>query len=71
MKIIKISSSKGSYCSTNFNSVSKELKKKIKESIKERNNEKFIVEVFDMNDSSLSLGSRVEHRFTSSTGLRL
>lgn len=71
MKIIKISSSRGSYCSTSFSSVSKELKKKIQESIKERTNEKFIVEVFDMNDSSQSLGSRVENRYTGSPGMRL
>ncbi|MGE5351860.1 MAG: hypothetical protein ACM3P0_07245 [Acidobacteriota bacterium] len=71
MKIIKISSSKGSYCSTDFGSVSKELKKIIKESIKERTNEKFIVEVFDMNDSSLSLGPKNENHYSGSTGLRL
>ncbi|MGE5430525.1 MAG: hypothetical protein ACM3QX_05585 [Syntrophomonadaceae bacterium] len=71
MKIIKISSSKGSYCSTNFSSVTKELEKKIKQSIKESKNEKFIVEVFDMNDSNLSLGSKVENQYTGSTGLSL
>ncbi|HEX2868083.1 MAG TPA: hypothetical protein VHO03_13640 [Ignavibacteriales bacterium] len=71
MKIIKISTSKGSYCSTSFSSVSRELKKEIKKSIKERKSEKFIVEVFDMNDSSLSLGPGFENRYTNSTGLRL
>ncbi|MCU7495797.1 MAG: hypothetical protein HF314_00255 [Ignavibacteria bacterium] len=57
MKIIKISSSDGSYCSTSFSSVSKELQKKIQQSIKNRTKEKFIIEVFDMNDGSLSPGS--------------
>lgn len=71
MKIIKISSSKGSYCSTDFSSVSKELKKKLKETIKEKSNEKFIVEVFDISDSNLRLGTGVERTFLRNSGLRL
>ncbi|MGE5400783.1 MAG: hypothetical protein ACM3S2_10290 [Ignavibacteriales bacterium] len=60
MKIIKVSSSKGSYCSTEPDSVSRELEKKLEQSIKEKRNERIIVEIFDINDQSLILSSVVE-----------
>lgn len=57
MKIVKVSNLNSSYSSTDLNTIARQLKKQIEQSMEEGSNLKFIVEIFDINDDDFSPGT--------------
>lgn len=62
MKIVKVSNLNSSYSSTDLNTIARQLKKQIEQSIEEGSNRKFIVEIFDINDDDFTPGSGLQHQ---------
>ncbi len=62
MKIVKISSSAGSYCSSDVKSAYKNLRDKIEKNFKEKIDEKLTVEIFDIENGQINLGSNLPNQ---------
>ncbi|MCX6150275.1 MAG: hypothetical protein NTX22_07115 [Ignavibacteriales bacterium] len=58
MKIIKLSTTTGSFCSTDVKAISKRIKEQIENSIKDKQEKKFEVEVFDIDNGNINLSSK-------------
>jgi disulfide oxidoreductase YuzD len=59
MNVIKISTTNGSFCSTDINTISKRIKEQLQNTIKSKLEEKFVVEVFDISNNKLNLSSQL------------
>ena len=59
MNVIKISTAKGSFYSTDVNTISKKIKAQLVNTIKSKAEEKFVVEVFDISNNKLNLDSQL------------
>jgi len=62
MNVIKLSTMNGSFCSTDIKTISKRLKEQIESTIKSKLEEKFVVEVFDINNIQYSIGSKFSEK---------
>lgn len=56
MKIIKVSSPLGSFCSTEVKAVTKYINEHLTQTLKKGEEDKIVIEVFEMSDEHQSLG---------------
>ena len=59
INVIKISTTNGSFCSTDINTISKRIREQLQNTIKSKMEEKFVVEVFDISNNKLNLSSQL------------
>jgi|GEM_PF-4334064 len=59
MKIIKVSSPEGSFCSTEIKAITKYINEQLSESIKQPRESKILIEVFELSDEKQNLSSEL------------
>lgn len=59
MKIMKVSSAEGSFCSTEIKQITKYISENLTDSLKKKGDNKIIIEVFELSDEKQSLSSEI------------
>lgn len=59
MKIMKVSSPDGSFCSTEIKLITKYINEQLTQNLKREGENKIIIEVFEISDEKQSLGSEI------------
>lgn len=59
MKIIKVSSAEGSFCSTEIKVVTKYISEQLISSLKQKGENKIVIETFELSDAKQSLSSEI------------
>lgn len=60
MKIMKVSSAEGSFCSTEIKQITKYISENLADSLKNKENNKIVIEVFEISDDKQSLSSDIK-----------
>lgn len=59
MKIIKVSSAEGSFCSTEIKVVTKYISEQLISSLKQKGENKIVIETFELSDAKQNLSSDI------------